>query len=169
MTVDLTENLDEVERTEGGRGLRARLEAALAELKESNQERASLKAQRVIEDHGLSLVSPEDLAGVSVDDLETRAQALQAEKLEAQKDLARSVFAKKGLAGDELEAAVDEFIAPVTEKDPTPAGADNLPDIMELAKVPGIPSDPRIPTIPEGASGVDFLRAAEAQSAARQR
>lgn len=167
MSIDLTENLDEVERKEGGRGLRARLEAALAELKDSRQERASLKAEKVIGDHGLSLVKPEDLAGVSVDDLEERAKALQAERIEAQKDLARSVFAKKGLEGDELEAAVEDFIAPVTESNPTPEGAEELPDILEFGRMPGNVSDPRIPRLDEGMSGVDYLRAAEAQAARR--
>jgi hypothetical protein len=106
-----SEELDRVEREEGGKGLRQRLEDALRENRTISQELAQRRSREVISEQGLSLVKPEDLEGLSADELEEKAQAIQLERSEAQVQLARDVFAKKGLDGDELDAAVREFLS----------------------------------------------------------
>lgn len=165
MAVDFNEDLDQVEREEGGRGLRQRYEAALAELKDRDNRLSTFEARNVIEVHGLSLVKPEDLAGVSVAEMEERAKAVQAEKLEAQKDLARTVFAKRGLQGEELDKAVDEFVAPAVETAPQGFQSEDLTAIRELGRVPGSGGNPTQADVPANATNLDYFRAAEAQSA----
>lgn len=118
MPFDPNIDLDEVEQREGGKGLRRILEDAIAETREVRKENVRLRSRDVIQEQGLSLVKPEDLEGVSSDELVERAQAVQEERLSAQKDLARDVFARKGLEGEELDKAVEEFIA-------APEGADD--------------------------------------------
>lgn len=163
MAVNFDEDLDQVERDEGGRGLRQRYEAALAELKDRDNRLFTFEARNVIEEHGLSLVKPEDLAGVSLQELEERARAVQAEKVDAQKDLARTVFAKRGLAGEELDKAVEEFIAPAVEG--PPAKSEDLGAIRELGRVPGVVTNPTSVDVGSNPSNLDYFRAAEAQSA----
>lgn len=160
-----TEDLDQIEREEGGRGLRQRLEDTLAELTVANKERSSLKAAKVIQDNGLTLVTEQDLAGVSVDELEAKAVAVQAEKAEAQKALARSVFEQKGLEGSELDAAVEDFLKPAEGAVEQAAGAAGQTPPPNYGKIPGQPpSDPRQVPVDANASGLDLLRAAEEQS-----
>lgn len=105
-----SDRIDQVEREEGGRGLRKILEAALAENRKAYEENASLKAQRAVEVNGLSLVKPEDLAGVDVDDIEARALELQQEREAQRVDVVRTLFADRGLEGSELDKAVADFM-----------------------------------------------------------
>jgi hypothetical protein len=104
------EEIDQIETTEGARGLRARLEATLQENRTLSKENVSLKSLSVIEENDLTLVQPEDLAGVAASELEETAKRIQQEKLDSQKQLARSVFEQKGLTGSELDSAVNDFL-----------------------------------------------------------
>lgn len=151
------EELDEIETTEGGRGLRQRLEAALAENRTLSDENVGLKSLKVIEEHGLSLVKPEDLAGVAAGELEEKARQIQEDRVEQQRQLARSVFEQKGLSGDELDAAVDDFLQ-------VPDGAQQVESdrwgrVRDLAGAKGDPVGTTLNT--DGMSATDLLIQAE--------
>src|SRR5210317_1720505 len=149
------QQIDDIEKREGGRGLRVLLEDALAAEKKALQEVASLKGQQVIQDRGLSLVEPSDLAGVPVDEIEERAAQIQEEKLEAQRDLARTMFAKRGLEGADLDAAVQDFLEPavsdVSGEHPDTGTIDTL---RQAGNLPGSHGDPRQVTLDPNASPV---------------
>lgn len=117
MPIDFNANLDEIEAREGGTGLRKFAEAAQADWRKTQTELVTLKAGKLIQDHGYRLVVAEDLVGVPVDELETKAEALEAEKLDAQKVLARDMLARKGLVGDDLDRAVDDLLQPPPDDD----------------------------------------------------
>lgn len=112
MPTDFNADLDEIEARDGGSGLRKFAETVQKETRSAMAELATLKAGKVIQEHGYHLITAEDLAGVPVDDLEAKAEALEAEKLESQKVLARDMLTRKGLTGDELDRAVDELLQP---------------------------------------------------------
>lgn len=159
-------DLDEVERNEGGRGLRKILEAALAENRTVTGRLATLEAKEAIEEHGWSLVKPEDLAGVDVDDILAKGEALQAEKLSQQAELARSVFERKGLEGEALEEAVQEFLAPMANQ---PKGAEGVSDVRDLSRLEGLaPRKPGTIELGSDATNLDFLRAAEAEAQSKR-
>src|SRR5262245_18834237 len=93
---------------ESGGSLREKLEAALAEVATLRTEVLEGRATKLIGDKGYKFVTPEDLRASSLDELEAKASALETEKVAAATTAVRSAFAAKGLAGDELEAAVQE-------------------------------------------------------------
>jgi hypothetical protein len=107
-----SDDLDEVERTQGGGGLRKLLEEALSENTKLSKDLGSLTADKAIEVHDWDLVKPEDLAGVAVDEIEAKGKELQGERLEAQKVIVTGMFVKQGLEGAELETKVNEFLDP---------------------------------------------------------
>jgi hypothetical protein len=117
MPIDFNADLNEIEEREGGTGLRKFAEAAQADWRKTQVELTNLKAERLIQEHGYHLVTAEDLAGVPLSDLESRAEAVEAEKLESQRALARDMLARKGIEGDELDRAVDELLAPTPDND----------------------------------------------------
>ena len=104
------DGLDDVE--ESGSHLRQKLESTLKENKELASELSGLKARELITEHGYGLVKPEDLQGVNLSEMAERAEALQGERQAMQADLAKDMLAKRGLEGDELERAVNDFLAP---------------------------------------------------------
>ena len=117
MPTNFEADLDEIEAREGGSGLRKFAETVQAEARSDRDELATLRAEKVIQEHGYHLISAEDLAGVPKKDLAAKAEALEGTKLESQRDLARDMLARKGLSGDELDRAVDEFLAPSPDDD----------------------------------------------------
>jgi len=117
MPIDFDADLDDLEQREGGKGLRKWAEAVQKETRSTMNELATLKADKVIQTHGYRLITAEDLTGVPVGDLEAKAEALEAEKLESQRELARDMLTRKGLTGDDLDRAVDEFLAPAPDDD----------------------------------------------------
>lgn len=119
-------DLDELEEKEGGSGLRRKLEETLAQNRKLTAEYASLAAKELIRENGWSLVKPEDLAGVSPEELATKAEELQVERLEQRRSVARDMLAQRGLEGRELEAAVDEFLAPPEKKPAQDSGWDDV-------------------------------------------
>lgn len=108
---------DDDDVDESGSTLRRRLEETLDRNKALTTELTGLKAKSLIEEHGHRLVKPEDLDGVEPDQMADRAQALQEERQTQQVDLARDMLAQRGLAGDELEAAVADFLSPSSGQD----------------------------------------------------
>jgi hypothetical protein len=109
---EFDQELDELERTQGGRGLRHKLEETLSEVSGLKGELATYKAAELLKGEGLSLVKPEDLAGVTdPKQMKAKAEAIQKDRIEAQRILAKDLFAKQGLEGDELETAVETLFA----------------------------------------------------------
>ncbi len=100
-----------------GSVLRQKLEQALKENRTLKGDVASLRAERLISEKGLSLIKPEDLQGVDPDELEVKALALHKEREDQQLDGIRTVFRRKGLDGDDLEKAVADFVGPEAEHD----------------------------------------------------
>lgn len=96
---------------EDGKTLRRKLEAALVENRK-------LKAEQVLATGTYGLVKPDDLAKVEPDKVEEVAKKLQEEREGIQKSLIRETFAKRGLEGEELDAAVAEFLSePASDED----------------------------------------------------
>ncbi len=104
--------LDESFEEESGSTLRQKLESTLKENQELTSELSGLKAKELISEQGYGLVKPEDLTGVSLSEMAEKAEALQGERQAMQADLAKDMLAKRGLEGDELERAVNDFLAP---------------------------------------------------------
>jgi|SRR5690606_1569817 hypothetical protein len=113
------EQLDKVEQTEGGKGLRRILEEALADKRAKEAELATLKTEKVLA-NGYSEVKPEDLAGVPVDQLEDRAKELHEQRLGQKREVARQLLAGQGLEGDALDQAVEKMLGgqPVQAAEP---------------------------------------------------
>ena len=105
-------DLDEDYEEESGSTLRQKLESTLKENQQLTNELSGLKAKELISEHGYGLVKPEDLQGVSLSEMAERAEVLQGERQAMQADLAKDMLAKRGLEGDELDKAVNDFLAP---------------------------------------------------------
>ena len=103
-------DIDDVEKREGGKGLRRKLEEALKENRELRSVATAAKAQEVIGANGLNLVTADDLQGVALDELEAKAAELQEQKVAERRQVVAGILSGKGLEGDELDAAIDEFI-----------------------------------------------------------
>lgn len=153
-------NLTDADRAEveaaaksGGGGLRARLEEALAAQRAAESELATLNAQQVIREHGLDLVEPKDLAGVEGDDLATKAQELQAQRLLAQEEAVRAFMARRGVEGD-----LDQLI-PALGKDAqgAPAGKPTNTAARAARQLGGTPTGGQPPST-EGLSALDKMR-----------
>ena len=149
MPIDFDADLDEIEAREGGTGLRKWAEAVQKETRSTMSELATLKAAKVIQEHGYHLITAEDLTGVPVADLEAKAEALEGEKLESQRELARDMLTRKGLTGDELDRAVDEFLVPAADD------AKARERAAQAARTGGVPTPLVNPT---ELHGVDAIR-----------
>lgn len=118
---------------ESGSSLRQKLEAALAENKALKAKQAELVAKDVIRDKGLSLVKPEDLADVAPEEIEAKAAELQKAKEAEMRSTIRTVLAQKGVAEDDLDEAVDDFLSGGSE-------TDEFEDVNEAIRIAGEPA-----------------------------
>lgn len=148
MPITLTDekgNQIDLDKADGGT-LRKKLEEALKENQTLAQENTTFKAQAAIEANGLSLVKPEDLEGVALDEIETKAKELQVQKEAAQLETVKSILASRGLEGDALESAAKDFLAG-GEIESKPAGDDGDIDFAGLGQLPGVRvgSGPNLP------------------------
>jgi hypothetical protein len=134
--VDDQGNEIDLEKADGGT-LRKKLEEAISENQSLSQEVVTLKAGTVIEEHGLSLVEPDDLKGVAPDQLETKAKELHKQRYEARVDTVKSVLAERGLEGDELDAAVKDFIGAVPSEAPAGGQDSGAPGLSGLKNLGG--------------------------------
>lgn len=99
---DSTDTFDPDKAT--GSQLRQKLEEALRENRQLRDLAVTTTAERVITQTGLSLVKPEDLAGVPLADIEDKAKQLQAERETQAQELIRAQLSAKGLAAEDVEA-----------------------------------------------------------------
>lgn len=92
------------EDQESGRSLRERLEAEIAR----NRRLEATLAQRVAQQ--FKFVSAEDLSGVDVEELESKATEIEQRKAEERNQLLRSALEDKGLSADQLDEAVKRLV-----------------------------------------------------------
>lgn len=98
-------DLDEIERTEGGKGLRSRLEESLKESRALSSELATLRAEKAIGEQGWKHVKPEDLKGVDGSKVEEIGSALESERETSRLEAARAVLAERGFDPDAVLSA----------------------------------------------------------------
>lgn len=103
---------EEEDVDESGSSLRRKLEETLDKNRDLTTKLTGLTAKSLIEEHGHNLVKPEDLEGVDLSEMSDTAERLQQERSSQQADLARDMLARQGLAGDELDKAVTDFLSP---------------------------------------------------------
>jgi hypothetical protein len=127
------DEFDSEETNESGGSLRAKLEQSLKSGAELAAEVAKYRAKDLISDKGLQYVTPEDLAGVGLNELETKALELEGVKKGQQEAAVRQAFKNKGLTGDELDRAVQELLGPPSD---TEAATDR---IRQVGKIQGLP------------------------------
>jgi len=130
---------------ETGGELRAKLEAALDENKNLKSSVSSLTAEKVIRDSNLTYVKPEDLSGLSTDEMVAKATELEASKAAQAEELAAKFLAAKGVTLDQIDGAA--------------AGqkpAETATRVASLGSLPGTRPKPDF----EGLHGADLLYAA---------
>ncbi len=132
--VDEAGNKIDLDKASGG-VLRSKLEEALAENETLAKQVVTSRAEKAIGEHGYGLVKPEDLVGVSPDNVEAKAKELQEQRVKAQADVVRNVLVERGLEGDELDEAVQGFLGDDAGKPVIPQSDD--PDFANLTKVGG--------------------------------
>lgn len=103
-------DIDEIEKTQGGKGLRRKLEEALKENQKLQSVAAAAEAEKVIGTHGYDLITAEDLKGVGLGEIEAKAAELQEQKQTERLETVKSIFAAKGYEGEDLDQAVEDFI-----------------------------------------------------------
>lgn len=104
------EEIDEIEKSQGGSGLRRKLEETIGENRQLAEKNRLYEATQVIGEKGLTLVKPEDLVGA--DDVVAKAEELQAVRQAERQAVIRDVLAQRGLEGEELDTAVAEWTSP---------------------------------------------------------
>lgn len=140
MSSDFKDELDELETKEGGKGLRRKLEATLAENRKLNEKYITLAASELISENGWTLVKPEDLTGIGPDGLEERAKELHMERLEQRKEVYRDLLIQQGVEGDELEKAVEGYTPSGTPAPVREEPSDSLwEDVQDIGRIGGTP------------------------------
>jgi len=94
----MADDFDSEEEKESGTSLRKKLETTLGENAKLKEQLVELAGKQLITEKGYKLVSVEDLKGVSLSELETKAQELETQKAAAEAETVRRVLASKGLA-----------------------------------------------------------------------
>lgn len=139
---------------ESGSELRRKLEEALEENRVLREQNLGYTARALIQEKGYTLVKPEDLQGVSVEDLGTRAEQLQQERLDHEAGVARKLLERQGLQGDALEDAVRSLLAgtaPAPVAAPEPDAWDRARSLHEVSGAP-------VPVVnPENLHGLDAI------------
>lgn len=106
------DDLGSEDTNESGGQLRKQLERALAENKALLKKVAGHEAKQLISEKGFKYVKPEDLADVDLEEMATKAEALEQTGLEQRKELLKQVLAGQGVAEDSIDSEVDRFLNP---------------------------------------------------------
>lgn len=158
---------DDLDQMDGG-ALRKKLEESLATNKALAVSLAEMKAKDVVREKGYTLVKPEDLKGVSADQIEAKAEALHNERRGLQADLAKDLLRKQGVKDEELDQAVEDFLsgsAPVLKTDADQV-AERLDAVRSIGQQSGTPVSQTPPSQLTGRAAIEHgLR----QAAKRQR
>ena len=149
MPYDTDEDISEM----SGGTLRQKLEETLEQNKSLRGELTGLKAQEVIQQHGLSLVKPTDLDGVDIGQLEERAREIHEDRRGQQEELARDLLARRGFEGDELDRQVEDFLGPAPD-----SSSHTDAEAFDRARQVGAMSGQPTPAInPEKLTGVQAI------------
>lgn len=152
----MAEDFDSEDEKESGSSLRKKLEAALKERDEAVQAAVSAKAQVLISEKGYKHLTAEDLHGVSLSELEAKAEELETQKTAADAAAIRRVLEAKGFKDSELEEAVKGLLGDGQQID-TNATQDRIRDAARLQGTPPAQIQDK------GLSGKDLLYAAYAK------
>jgi hypothetical protein len=150
----MAEDFDSEDEKESGSSLRKKLEAALKERDEALKVAIASKAQVLIGEKGYKHLTAEDLAGVSLSDLEAKADELEAQKAAADAAALRRVLEAKGFKDSELDQAMKGLLGDEPDQNAT------QDRIRDAARLQGTPP-PQIQD--KGLMGRDLLYAAYAQ------
>lgn len=148
----MSDDFESEETKESGSSLRAKLEAALAENKTLAEKALQAEAKVLIREKGYKHLTVEDLAGVSLNDLEATAAQKEAQKAEADAAAVRRALAAKGVPEGELDKVLSELLGQDTS-------SESLARIREASRIGGAP--PGTSKF-EGLAGKDLLYAAYA-------
>lgn len=153
----MADDLESVDEKDTGSTLRKKYEAVLGEKQAMERELRSLKAQAILAGSGFTRVTVEDLADVSITDLESRAAELETQREQQEADILRRVLASKGLKDNELDTAVKELVG-MSEQDRQIAALDRIRAVGRTGGTPpGQAEDPNL-------YGPSRIRAAYASS-----
>ena len=148
----MSDDFESEETKESGSSLRAKLEAALAENKVLADTALKATASLLIREKGFKHLTVEDLAGVSLNDLEATAAQKEAQKAEADAAAVRRALAAKGVPESELDKVLSDILGQDTS-------SESLARIREASRIGGTaPGSGRY----DGLSGKDLLYAAYA-------
>ena len=150
----MADDFDSEDEKESGGSLRKKLEAALEENRALKGEVTSFKAHQLIQEKGFKHLTVDDLKGVDLSELETKAAELEAQKEQQAAVTLRRVLEGKGLKDSELDQALQALLS---EEDPAGAALDR---IRQVSKVNGTPP---AKVEEEGLFGPSRLRAAYAK------
>lgn len=126
--------------SESGKGLRKRLTAVLDENRELRKEVVTSKAAALIASKGYDLVEVKDLAeDTPIDQIEAKLESLQKDRTDILAKGLRLQFAKQGVAEDEIEAQVTDFLAGRVTSDTPDPEAEQFERVRELAGIAGTP------------------------------
>jgi hypothetical protein len=133
--VDEAGNEIDLEKADGGT-LRKKLEEALSKNRELEQRVVTSEVDRINREHGYKLKA-EDLGEVPVDQLEAKAKELHEQAQSQRRETIRSVFAERGLEGDDLDQAVEGFLSGADAPGGNPNPQDEI-DFGDLPKLGGV-------------------------------
>jgi hypothetical protein len=125
MVTDDDGNAVDIDKVDGGT-LRKRYVETHQQNEKLTERLVTLEAQAAIQEHGSTLVKVEDLAGVPVEKISDTVKSLHEKRETERQDLIRSVFAEKGLDGNDLDQAVSDFIGAQSSQEENWPGTDNL-------------------------------------------
>jgi hypothetical protein len=100
------------------KGLRKKLEDTVGQLREMTGQLQLERATRIIAEKGFTLVKPEDLKGVSLEELEKKAEEVQAERNTTKLEVIKDVLRGRGVADENLDAEAAALLAPPQADDP---------------------------------------------------
>lgn len=141
---------DDESGNESGGQLRSKLEASLAAQRDMAKELRGFKATALIAEKGFRYVTAEDLADVDLAELGKSAAAIEDRKGKERETVLRQVFTDQGVAEDQLDNAVAQFLAPKQE-----SRAEQSTRIADLGRVHGT----RVDTSKTGLTGQDLILA----------
>lgn len=153
----MADDFESEDERESGSTLRRKYEAVLGEKANLERELRAVKAQAILVEKGYSRVTVDDLADVSLAELEAKAAELESQKEQHEADILRRVLAGKGLKDGEIESAVKELLG-MNEQDRQLQALDRIRAVGRTGGTPpGQSEDPNL-------FGPSRIRAAYANS-----
>lgn len=154
---NLTEHLSEDEdgqegQADGGK-LRRKLEKALEDNRKLAERVRTHEVKQVLTEKGFDLVTPDDLSGVDLDEIEAKAAEIQERNQKLQGDLLRKALQAKGFEGEDLDEMVESIAGAKTAEQ---ADEDATKRAQSLGRVDSTTS-PRVD--PSKLHGIDAISA----------